>query len=240
MSKKGGILLGIIFLTAIVASTLHAATRTTAHPDFATIRAYILDSESKYYYPKLLKAFLSNDTTMTDDDYHYFYYGSMFQEDYNPYRPNPFADDVRATEPLYFNHGTLSRSEKRQIQEVAEKSLANNPLNLRQLSYLIYSYDQTGKQNLAKIWRSKLDNILLTISRSGTGADKEHAIVVVDPAHEFDYFNLSGVTVEKQEFFEPYYECVTVRTPGSTEPREYWFDLHHILEQYYEKHPSER
>ncbi len=212
---------------------------TTAHPDFERIKAETLNPASQYYYPNLLKSFLSNDTTMTDDGYHYLYYGAMFQEDYNPYRPNPFQAELKATEPLYFKHGTHTRGEKRQIQDLAKKMLADNPLHLTQLMYLVYSYEQEGKFNHAKIWKHKLDHLLLTISRSGTGADPEHALVVVYPAHEFDFFNLSGVTVESQTFREPYYEKVTVRAPGQSESREYWFDLHHVLEQYYLKHPSE-
>lgn len=216
-----------------------AAPRTTSHPDFEKIKAETLNPQSQYYYPVLLKSYLSNDTTMTDDEYHYFYYGIMFQEDYNPYRPYPFEKELSATEPLYYKHGTHSRGEKNQIMDLAIKSLANNPLHLKQLMYLVYAYEQAGKNNLAAIWKHKLNHILLTISRSGTGADPEHAFVIVDPQHEFDFFNLSGATVEGQQFQEPYYEKVTVRAPGATDTREYWFDLHHILEQYYAKHPSE-
>lgn len=222
-----------------MATGLVAATR-TAHPDFQAIRSKTLNPDSEYYYPRLLKLFLSSDTTMTDDDYHYFYYGAMFQEDYNPYRENPYADELNATQPLYYRHGTLSRNEKTQIQRLAEKSLANNPLNLTQLSYLVYAYEQLGKNNLAAIWRNKLNHLILTIARSGTGADKEHAIVISYPSHEFEYFNLSGATVEDQFFEEPYYEHVTVRMPGASDTKEYWFNLHHILEQYYDKHPTER
>lgn len=229
-----------LMIVLLLAGLLGAQARTTSHPDFKDIQERTLDPESQYYYPKLLKSFLSNDTTMTEDDYHYFYYGTMFQEDYNPYRPNPYASEVSKTEPLYYKHGTLSRSEKTQIQNVAEKSLASNPINLKQLSYLVYAYEQLGKHNLAKIWKHKLNNIILVISHSGTGADKEHAWVIVDPQNEFDYFNLSGANVESQDYEPPYYERVTVRPPGATDTRQYWFDLHHILEQYYRKHPSER
>lgn len=235
---KGFFTVPIALLLAVLA--VNGAVRTASHPDFEKIRTETLDPQSRYYYPDLLSKFYSNDTIMTDDDYHYLYYGSMFQEDYNPYRTNPFEADLKATEPLYFRHGTLTRNEKRQIQTLAEKSLANDPLNLTQLMYLVYAYEQSGKQNLAKIWRHKLDHLLLTISHSGTGVDKEHAFVVVEPSHEFEFFNLSGVLVEDQKFEEPYYEVVTVRPAGATDTRQYWFDLHHLLEQYYAKHPSER
>lgn len=211
----------------------------TAHPDFAKIRTETLNPDSPYYYPKLLKSFLSPDTTMTDDDYRYFYYGTMFQEDYNPYRPNPFAAEVKAIQPVYQKNGTLSRSEKRQIESLALKSLYNNPLDLMQLMYLVYAYEQQQKSNLARIWKHKLDHLLLTISRSGTGANAELALVVVYPTHEFEYFNLSNIEVISQDYEPPYYEVVTIRTPGATDNRKYWFDLHHVLEQYYLKHPSE-
>lgn len=212
----------------------------TSHPDFARIQAETHNPASRYYYPKLLKSYMSPDTTMTDDDYHYLYYGAMFQEDYNPYRVNPFEKQLKETSPLYFRHGTLSRSERNQIRALAEQSLADNPLNLTQLMYRVYVFEQEGKYNLAKIWKHKLDHLLLTISRSGTGTDRDNAIVVVYPSHEFDYFNLSGATVVGKEFMPPYYEKVTVTPPGKDpEPRDYYFDLHHILEQYYLKHPDD-
>lgn len=217
-----------------------AAARSTAQPDFERIKAETFNSESEYYYPELLKKFLSSDTTMTDDQYHYFYYGAVFREDYNPYRINPYAADVKATEPLYSKAGTRSRSENTQVQKLAEKMLADNPFDLRQISYLIYSYKALGKQNLAKIWQHKFDKLIYTIARSGTGADADHAIVIVDPSNSMDYFFLSNVMVEDTEFQEPFYEVFTVRMPGASDTRRYWFDLHQILEQYYTKHPGER
>lgn len=232
------ILLTITISIAVGARTQRQAP-TTSHPDFAKIKVETLNPESPYYYNTLLSSFLSNDTTMTDDEYHYFYYGTMFQEDYNPYRPYPFQAQLRATEPLYFKHGNLSRSEKDQILRLAQQSLNDNPLNLTQLMYRVYVYEQNGKYNLAQIWKHKLDHLLLTIARSGTGLDPEHAWVIVYPSHEFDYFNLSGISVESQEFQQPYYEKVTVHAPGTDKPREYYFDLHHLLEQYYLKHPSD-
>lgn len=228
-----------VLAVGIAAPRAAGAGRTLSHPDFKKIRTETLNPESQYYYPGLLKRFYSSDTTMTDDEYHYLYYGTVFQEDYNPYRDNPYADELKATEPLYSRRGTLSRNEKTQIQKLAEKSLANNPFDLRQMSYLVFAYDNSGKQNLAKIWRHKYNKILQTIAASGSGADKEHAIVVVYPSNEIDFFFLVNIDIEDRMYEEPYYEKLTVRAPGATEPRDYWFDLHHLLEQYYAKHPSE-
>lgn len=209
------------------------------HPDMARIKAESTNPESRFYYPKLLKMFMSNDTVMTDEDYRYFYYGTMFQEDYNPYRPNPYEEDLAATRPLYFKQENLTRAERAQIETLAKRSLENNPLDLSQLMYRVYVYEKNRKFNLAKIWKHKLDHLLLTIAGSGTGDDPEHAWVIVYPSHEFEFFNLSGGSVESQEFQQPYYEKMTVRNRKGDKTSTHYFDLHHLLEQYYLKHPEE-
>jgi len=225
----------VLMLVAIIGVSAQ-----TNAPDIELIKTETTNPDSRYFYPKLLDKFMANDTAMTRDDYQYFYYGTMFTEDYNPYRPNPFDLQIKALEPVYLKREHLTRSERRRIEDVAKKVLANNPLELRQLMYLVYVYEQNQKFNLAKIWKSKLDSLLLTIARSGTGADAEHARVVVYPRHEFDFFNLSGVSVTEQQFVEPYYEKLTVTTgKKDAKPSEHYFNLRYLLEQYYAKHPSE-
>lgn len=203
------------------------------------IKKHTTDITSQYYYPTLLAKFMSNDTSMTRDEYRYFYYGTLFSEDYNPYRANPYEKEISAMSNIYLKREHLTRSEKREVERLARLSLANNPLDLRQMMYLTYVYESNRKYNLAKIWRNKLSNILLTISRSGSGVDPEHARVVVYPRHEFDFYNLSAtpVPVEKQEFVAPYYEKVTVKQSGK--PTDYYFNLKPLLDQYYLKHPDE-
>lgn len=227
-------------LSAWATVSAAGAGRAPARPDFDKIKTETLNPASQFYYPSLLKLYLSSDTTMTDEQYHYLYYGTVFQEDYNPYRTNPYEAETKAAAPLYSRAGARSRSENTQVQKIAEKTLTSNPFDLRQISSLIYTYGASGKQNLAKIWQHKFDKIIYTISRSGSGIDKDHPIYIIDPANSMDFFFLSNVTVESTEFQEPYYEVFTVTAPGQTEPRQYWFNLHQILEQYYKKHPSEQ
>ncbi len=46
-------------------------------PDLEKIKTESTDPDSRYYYPRLLKMFMSNDTEMTDDDYRYLYFGTL-------------------------------------------------------------------------------------------------------------------------------------------------------------------
>ena len=216
---------------------------THSHPDMTEIKKQSTDPASPYYYPKLLSRFMTNnDSSMTVKEYQYLYYGTMFQEDYDPYRMSPFENEVKQLAPVYLKREHLSKGECRRIISLAEKVLGDNPLDLRQIDYLVYAYKQSGKVNIANIWASKLNNLLLTIASSGTGDDTENAWVVVYQSHEYDFFNLSGATVvvTGSEFVEPYYEKVTVSVgKKDVKTSSHYFDLHHMLEQYYLKHPEE-
>ncbi|MDE6022655.1 MAG: DUF4919 domain-containing protein, partial [Muribaculaceae bacterium] len=59
---------------------------TVERPDLEAIRVATLDPNNKMYFPKLMKKFNLNDTTMTADEFRHLYLVYMFQEDYHPYR----------------------------------------------------------------------------------------------------------------------------------------------------------
>ena len=69
--------------------------------DFEKIERETLDPNSRYYYPKLVRSFKSNDTIMNFEAYRDLYYGFIFQEDYNPFRHTEFEgkDEI---EDLYY------------------------------------------------------------------------------------------------------------------------------------------
>lgn len=207
--------------------------------DLAKVRTETTDPASRYHYPKLLKMFMSNDTVMTPEDYRYFYYGTLFQEDFDPYRPTLDEAEYKRLEPLYYKTDH-TRAEKDAMQNYALAALRNNPLDLVQLKNLVYVYEKKQKVNLAKIWKNKLNNLLRTIASSGTGADTDNAWIVVYPRHEYDFLNLSGIAVQSQDFVPPYFEHVTVQKKSDKDADGYYFNIEALLEQYYLKHPSEK
>ncbi len=207
-------------------------------PDLDAIRIASTDENSKFYYGKLLKEFLANDTTMTAEDFQYFYYGTLFQEDYDPYRDHIKPEMLETLAPL-FNKKKWSRAERKQILDFANACLAENPVNLRQLTNRIFVYEQNGKYDLARIWQNKLNHLLLVIASSGTGADPENAWIVVYPHDEYDFLNLSGITAREQKFEPPYYDYILVNPKNENSPKGYYFNIGEILHQYYLKHPSE-
>lgn len=229
-------------LTLIFAASLLAGaakmTSALSKPDLEAIRAAVTDEASEYYYPRLLKQFMANDTAMTARDFQYFYYGTLFQEDYNPYRQAPSPQTQAMIAPL-LNKSKWSRAERKMVLDYAIEALADNPVNLRQLTNRIFVYEQNGKTDLARIWQYKLNHLLLVIAASGNGTDPENAWMVVYPQDEYDFLNLSGITVKEAKFEPPYYDYVVVNPRTASSPTGYYFNIGELLRQYNLKHPKE-
>ena len=218
--------------------TPKAELQSIGKPDLEAIHAAVNDESNRRYYPKLLNRFMANDTTMTPMDYQYFYYGAMFQEDYNPYREAPYPELLEEVTPLY-NKEKTSRAERHKMLDYAMKALEDNPLNLKQLTNRVYVYEKNGKYDLARIWQHKLNHILLVIAASGSGTTPEDAMMVVYPGNEYEYLNLSGHTAIGQRFQEPCYDFIEVNRKSHNDPEGYYFNILEMLKQYFAKHPSE-
>lgn len=207
-------------------------------PDLDAIARETTDENSKYYYPRLLKAFVANDTTMTVEDFQYFYYGTMFQEDYDPYREAPNPTLLQELQPIYAKE-KRTRADRAKMLDYALQVLDDNPVDLRQLTNRIFVYEQNGKFDLAKIWQYKLNHLLLVIAASGKGTDPDNAFIIVYPQHEYDFLNLSGITARSQRFEPPHYDFIEVEKNARNNQEGFYFDIAEMLRQYFIKHPSE-
>lgn len=211
-----------------------------SRPVLDSIRTASCDPRSQYYYPSLLKRFLANDTAMTSVDFQYFYYGTLFQEDYDPYRKPVRPGDLEALATIYAK-AEKNRSDRNKILEYARAAILDNPVDLQQLTNLIYVYELNGKYDHARIWQYKLNHILKVIAKSGTGADAAKAWLVVYPRHEYDFLNLNGIVSTGHTFEEPAYDVLDGRPANKKDAKtqRYYFDIAPMLEQYYLKHPDE-
>lgn len=207
-------------------------------PDMDAIARESTDENSRYFYPRLLKAFMANDTLMTPEEFQYFYYGTMFQEDYDPYREAPNKALYDELLPIY-SKPKRTRADRAKMLDYATQVLDDNPVDLRQLTNKIYVYEQNGKYDLARIWQYKLNHLLLVIAASGTGLAPESAFVVVYPQHEYDFINLSGIKASSQRFEPPHFDYIQVDKSPKTTAEGFYFNIGELLRQYFLKHPSE-
>lgn len=234
-------ILTIAAAIALIASCCpgaHAVKATSIHPDMEKIKTETLDPSSKYYFPKLMANYEKNDTLMTLEDYRYLYLGSIFQEDYDPYRRSPYDSEIEA---LYYKKDH-TRSELDQIIDYAEEALLDDPFDLQQINFLIYALQNRGKINRAKIWQYRLNHLLEAILSTGTGLDAENAWIVTDPKHEYSILNFKNNIVDESNYIAPYYDYVKIHRDAGDDktPEGYYFNIRYILEEYYRKHPEQR
>ena len=88
-----------------------------------------LDSESPYYYPNLMLRYQSGDDTMTEEDYHYLYYGYAYQDAYKPLNANSDMDKAMLiAQTVDFENPTHESLEK--LISAVNDALVQDPLLL--------------------------------------------------------------------------------------------------------------
>lgn len=211
-------------------------------PDLEAIRVATLDPANPMYFPKLMKKFNCNDTTMTADEFRHLYLGYMFQEDYDPYRESPYSSVTDA----YRNKTSHTKEEIDTIRKYAELTLLDNPFDLRQMSFLVHVLKERRKDMSAKIWEYRLEHLLGAIKSTGTGENEENAWFVIYPAHEYDMVQLMGYHAVDADFIEPGFDYLIVEPEEETARRlrdkvqpGFYFDVRQIHQQYELKHPED-
>ncbi|MDE6403371.1 MAG: DUF4919 domain-containing protein [Muribaculaceae bacterium] len=226
----------MILVVAVVATAARAPQRPVPEGvDIDEIRAQVTDRTSPYYYPRLMKQFEANETVMTTADYRYLYLGSMFNEDYNPYRRSVYADTVL---PLTFKE-KHTRAELDVMIKYCQLALEDTPFDLNQMNFLIYALREKGKVNLANIWQYRMNRLLEAIMSTGSGADTTSAWYVIYPRDEATIVNLRSKKVESLNptFVEPYYDCLEV-TDNQGKQQQYYFNIKTVLEEFNRKYPE--
>ena len=200
--------------------------------DFEKIREEISGPNSKYYYPKLMSSYLSNDTVLDFEGYRHLYYGYTFQEDYNPFRESEFSQEI---EPLYYKK-EFTRAECDSIEKFAEKTLNDNIFDFRQMNFYIFALREKKKLARASIRQYRLNHLVAAILSSGSGT-KESPWVVISPNHEYDLLNFLGYVATDYKELDNKIDYITVNKVSKKSPEGFYFDASRIFEVANEKFP---
>ena len=193
--------------------------------DFNEIKEATQDTKSKFFFPRLMKEFESNDTSMTAEEYRYLYYGYVFQEDYNPFRESRYPDMI---ESLYYNK-EFTRSECDTIEKYAELSLDDNIFDLQQMEFFIFALKEKKKYARAAIRQFRLNQIIATILSSGKGT-AESPWVVTSVSHEYYILNKLGYEATEHQTLPGCIDFIAVQPKNDKSPEGFYFDASNILE----------
>lgn len=201
-------------------------------PDFNHIKREVNNPGSPFYYPHLVQKYNSNDTTMTIEEYRYYYLGYTFQEDYNPYRSSEFTHQI---DHLYKQGKKLSSAEHENLVKFARQSLDDDPFDLRQINILIYGLKGLNKYKEAAVWQYRLDHLIDAILTTGDGTTPETAWHVIYPNHEYIILNCLGMKGVDFVFVEPHYDYVEI-AKNARRIEGFYFNVKRILDVYAQKY----
>jgi len=194
--------------------------------DFDHIKEVIENPKNAYYYPKLMKAYYSdNDTTLSIEAWRNFYYGYTFQEDYNPFRESVYSNKV---EELYYKQ-PHSRAECDTIERYADLSLHDNMFDMNQMNFYIYVLKEKKKHARAAMWQFRLDRLIAAIMSSGRGT-KEEPWVVISPEHEYNIINFLGFVATDHETIDGGIDYIKVQPVAGKSADGFYFDISRMLQ----------
>ncbi len=199
-------------------------------PDFEQIEKEVTNPSSVYYYPLLMQKYNSTDTTMTHEEFRYYYLGYIFQEDYNPYRRSEYSHQI---DRLYMQ-SEHSVGECENLVKFAQLTLADDPFDLRQMNILIYGLKKQNKYKEAAVWEFRLNHLIQAILSTGDGRSPETAWYVISPTHEYNILNRLGLKGKDFVFVDPYYDYIEVEK-NARRIDGYYFNVYYVLDVFDQK-----
>jgi hypothetical protein len=157
-------------------------------PDFRQIERNIQNPASSFFYPKLMERYLAGDSTLTADEGKHLYFGYVFQPAYVP------ADDSRYNQRLasVLSRTSLTETDFREILEIAQALLQEDPFNLRALNAVLLVLAQGNNVAEYKKIARQRHIVQDAIVSTGDGMSETTPFFVIRVAHEYDMLPFLG------------------------------------------------
>lgn len=152
--------------------------------DMEDVKSKTTDSLSYLYHPYLLERFMSFDTTLTNEDYKYLYYGYVYTDMYNPYGIHEEEDEFY---DLYYD------KEYERAIEIGNKMFIQDPVNTKVLFKMLVCHHQQGNSELANNYAMLYYGLLTVIYFSGDGISEETAFKVINVSDEYEILSELGL-----------------------------------------------
>lgn len=196
-------------------------------PDNDDIFEQTINNASPYYYPALMLRYSAGDTTLTQEDYHYLYYGYAFSDDYKPLAAITAEDMVLMS--LEKANADPGYDNMRDIIRYATEVMKYDPFSPSNLNFLAYAYGAIGDTVNEKINYDRLTKVLGAIEDSGTGITEKSPMHVLRFSHAVDVLGTMGLSVDKRLVVSRTTEYITVSDEKGHKPAKgYYFDYSRI------------
>jgi hypothetical protein len=150
-------------------------------PDYDGIKKTIQDKDSKVYYPLLMERYNNSDTTLTQQEFSYLYYGYFFSDSYSVYTSPEYIDSVN----VILKKDTLLTDDFREIVKYEKLLLEDNPFNIRSLNILANCSYRLGDSLTTRKLDFKVYMLVRAIIATGDGQSEETAWHILSVSDEY-------------------------------------------------------
>lgn len=194
------------------------------------IQEQISNPQSPYYYPNLMMRYERGDRTLTEEEYHYLYYGFAYQENYRPLEPDDALDKVMLlASTLDIDHPEVRALE--QILIASDAALKRDPFNPRVLNLRAFAYGALGNREAEQTTYEQMRHVMMTIEDSGDGLTKDTPCHILMFDHALSLLASYGLNTEKGKIISREVEYIPLTAPRMVVGKKvkgYYFDYSRI------------
>lgn len=180
-------------------------------PDEEDIVRKIMDGSSPFYYTNLLMRY-NNLERMSDEEYHYLYYGFAYHENYKPMATNNAITDLYAS-MMSLDTENPDREQMQYIISVCTEAMYNDPFNPTVLNMMIFAHGALGDKVKEEAYYYHLQGVLETIKSSGDGRSDKYPMHIIMFSHAVDVVSSMGVEAKRAEIISRNVEYIPLVEP---------------------------
>lgn len=199
-------------------------------PDEEDIQNKTMDAESPFYYPSLMMRYNAGDATLTDDDYHYLYYGFAYRDEYKPLASNPDLDKmlllIAGIDPDKPDVTTLET-----LISLGNDALARDPFSPKILNMMSFAYGALGDKVREKAYADRMNGVIRAILASGDGFTEKTPRHVLMFDHALDVLAAKDLPYGKARIISRKVEFVPLLAPYVVDGKKrkgFYFDFSRV------------
>lgn len=186
-----------------------------------------MDASSPFYYTNLMMRYNTGDTTLTDDDYHYLYYGYAYQETYKPMESNPDMDRLLMIASR-IDPDKPNREDLEAMLSVGADALKRDPFSPKILNLMAFASGALGDKKQEKVYYSHMNGVMRAILASGDGLTQKSPRHILMFDHALDVLTAEELSFGKSRIISRTVEFVPLQTPHTVDGKKrkgYYFDF---------------
>ena len=154
-------------------------------PAYSSIEKDIQNTQSDYYYPKLMQQLKTGTAVLTASQYEHLYYGYVFQTAYNPYAVFSKEEEL---DTYYQKEPDMKDIPHLQI--LLRQALDEFPFDFTAMMFLAYIYHLNGEEEKSELLTKHFEGFAKAIMASGDGLTCETGLHVIATEHEYHMLQL--------------------------------------------------